>query len=119
MNRVLIIGAGGVGRVVAHKCAQHPEVFEHVVLASRTKSKCDEIAASCRTRIERAGTGAAEIETARVDADSVPELTRLIRDVEPRLVIHVALPYQDLSIMDACLETGGPLSGHGELRTPG
>ena len=80
----------------AHKCAQHPEVFGHVTLASRAKSKCDEIAASCPR----------EIDTARVDADSVTELVRLIRNVKPELVIHVALPYQDLTIMDACLETG-------------
>ena len=82
--------------MVAHKCAQHPEVFGHITLASRTKSKCDAIAALCPR----------EIGTAQVDADSVTELVCLIRDVRPELVVHVALPYQDLTIMDACLETG-------------
>ncbi|NLF32053.1 MAG: saccharopine dehydrogenase family protein [Planctomycetes bacterium] len=96
MDKVLIIGAGGVGRVVAHKCAQHPEVFAEVTLASRTLARCQEIAASCPRPIA----------TARVDADRVGELTALIRDVKPDLVIHVALPYQDLTIMEACLRTG-------------
>ena len=96
MSKVLIIGAGGVGRVVAHKCAQLPEVFSDITLASRTKSKCDQIA----SEISR------PIKTASVDADNVAELVKLIREVEPALVINVALPYQDLTIMDACLETG-------------
>jgi saccharopine dehydrogenase (NAD+, L-lysine-forming) len=96
MARVLIIGAGGVGQVVTHKCAQVPEVFSHIVLASRTKSKCDAIAAQL-TR---------PIETAEVDADDVPQLSALIERVRPDLVINVALPYQDLNIMDACLATG-------------
>lgn len=96
MSRVLIIGAGGVGRVVAHKCAQHPDIFTEIHLASRTKSKCDAIAAS----VDR------EIHTARVDADNVPELVELINKIQPALVINVALPYQDLTIMDACLEAG-------------
>lgn len=97
MGRVLIIGAGGVGRVVAFKCAQHPDIFEDILLASRTKSKCDQIAAAI---------GGNRVKTARVDADNVPELVALIRDYQPDLVLHVALPYQDLTIMDACLETG-------------
>ena len=96
MSKVLIIGAGGVGQVVAHKCAQHPEVFSEIMLASRTKSKCDKIA----TQITR------KIETAQVDADNVPETVKLIKKFQPKLVINVALPYQDLAIMDACLETG-------------
>jgi len=96
MARVLIIGAGGVGQVVTHKCAQVPEVFSHIVLASRTKSKCDAIAAQL-TR---------PIETAEIDADDVPQLSALIERVRPDLVINVALPYQDLNIMDACLATG-------------
>jgi saccharopine dehydrogenase (NAD+, L-lysine-forming) len=96
MARVLIIGAGGVGQVVTHKCAQVPEVFSHIVLASRTKSKCDAIAAQL-TR---------PIETAEIDADNVPQLSALIERVRPDLVINVALPYQDLNIMDACLATG-------------
>ena len=96
MGKVLIIGAGGVGQVVTHKCAQVPEVFEEICLASRTLSKCEHIA----SQIKR------PIRTARVDADNVPELVHLINDFKPDLVINVALPYQDLHIMDACLETG-------------
>ena len=96
MKKVLIIGAGGVGQVVTHKCAQVPEVFGSIMLASRTKSKCDAIAAQI----------ARPIETAGVDADNVPELVALINTYKPDLVINVALPYQDLTIMDACLETG-------------
>jgi saccharopine dehydrogenase (NAD+, L-lysine-forming) len=96
MAKVMIIGAGGVGQVVAHKCAQVPEVFSEICLASRTLAKCDKIAAGLPRPIE----------TARVDADNVPELVRLIRAVKPRLIINVALPYQDLHIMEACLETG-------------
>jgi saccharopine dehydrogenase (NAD+, L-lysine-forming) len=96
MSKVLIIGAGGVGQVVTHKCAQHPEVFSSIMLASRTKSKCDKIASQLTRKIE----------TAQVDADNVPELVELIKKFQPKLVINVALPYQDLTIMDACLETG-------------
>jgi len=101
MSKILIIGAGGVGRVVTYKCAQHPEVFSEILLASRTKSKCDVIAKDAM-----AATGHTKIQTARVDADNVPELVALIRSFQPKLVLHVALPYQDLTIMDACLETG-------------
>ncbi|MDZ4682449.1 MAG: saccharopine dehydrogenase family protein [Saprospiraceae bacterium] len=101
MSRALIIGAGGVGRVVAYKCAQHPEVFSDILLASRTKSKCDEIAVAVKR-----DTSHKSFETAAVDAENVPELVALIRSFKPDLVIHVALPYQDLTIMDACLETG-------------
>ncbi|MBN2429607.1 MAG: saccharopine dehydrogenase family protein [Deltaproteobacteria bacterium] len=97
MSKVLIIGAGGVGRVVVHKCAQAKDVFSSITLASRTKSKCDAIAAEIKGY---------DIATAQVDAGNVPELAKLIRQVEPKLVINVALPYQDLTIMDACLETG-------------
>ncbi|WP_461481829.1 saccharopine dehydrogenase family protein [Porticoccus sp.] len=96
MAKVLIIGAGGVGGVVTHKCAQLPEVFGEIVLASRTEEKCRHIAA----QLDR------PIETAQVDADNVPELVALIERVKPDLVINVALPYQDLTIMDACLEAG-------------
>lgn len=96
MGKVLIIGAGGVGQVVTHKCAQVPEVFEEICLASRTLSKCEHIASQIRRPIR----------TARVDADNVPELVHLIHDFRPDVVINVALPYQDLHIMDACLETG-------------
>lgn len=96
MAKVLIIGAGGVGAVVAHKCASVPEVFTDIMLASRTKSKCDKIAAAV---------GGNRIKTAQVDADNVEELIALINSYKPELVINVALPYQDLSIMDACLAT--------------
>jgi len=100
MSTVLIIGAGGVGRVVAHKCAQVPDVFSDIHLASRTRSKCDQIASEVAEKTGRT------IQTAQVDADNVPELVALIKQVKPAMVINVALPYQDLTIMDACLETG-------------
>lgn len=100
MGNVLIVGAGGVGRVVAHKCAQVPEVFEKITLASRTVSKCDEIAASIKEKTGRT------IDTAAVDADDVPQMVALIKKIKPDLVLNVALPYQDLPIMDACLEAG-------------
>jgi saccharopine dehydrogenase (NAD+, L-lysine-forming) len=100
MSKVLIIGAGGVGHVVAHKCAQVPEVFSEIMLASRTKSKCDAIAASVKERTGRT------IETAALDADNVAETVALIKSFQPKLVLNVALPYQDLALMDACLETG-------------
>jgi len=100
MADILIIGAGGVGRVVAHKCAQQKDVFDNITLASRTKSKCDQIASEVKEKTGRT------IATAAVDADKVPELVALIRRVKPFMLINVALPYQDLTIMDACLETG-------------
>ncbi len=100
MATVLIIGAGGVGHVVTHKCAQNNDTFTHIVLASRTESKCKAIAASVK---EKTGV---DIQTAQVDADKVPELVALLNDLKPKLVINVALPYQDLTIMDACLEAG-------------
>jgi len=100
MSKVLIIGAGGVGHVVAHKCAQAPEVFSEIMLASRTKSKCDAIAASVKERTGRT------IQTAALDADNVAETVALIKKFQPKLVLNVALPYQDLALMDACLETG-------------
>ncbi len=100
MKKTLIIGAGGVGRVVAHKCAQLPDVFGKVVLASRTRAKCDDIAADIKLK------KGAEIETASVNADDVAATAALIKKHAPQAVINVALPYQDLSIMDACLEGG-------------
>jgi saccharopine dehydrogenase (NAD+, L-lysine forming) len=96
MTDILIIGAGGVGSVVAQKCAQVPEVFSRITLASRTLAKCEAI----RRRIDR------PMEIAKVDADDVDALVALIERVRPRLVLHVALPYQDLTIMEACLRTG-------------
>ncbi len=100
MGKVLIIGAGGVGRVVANKVAQNNDVFTEIMLASRTKSKCDDIAEDVKRR-----TGV-NIQTAQVDADSIPELVKLFDEFKPEIVINVALPYQDLTIMDACLECG-------------
>lgn len=100
MASVLIIGAGGVGQVVTHKCAQLGDVFTDITLASRTESRCQAIAGQIRD------SQGVEIATARVDADDTAETSALIRRVKPKLVINVALPYQDLSIMDACLETG-------------
>ena len=97
MAKVLIIGAGGVGNVVTQKCAQLPDVFSEILLASRTKEKCDRIAAAISHPA---------LTTAQVDADKVPEMVALINDFQPDLVINVALPYQDLPIMDACLATG-------------
>ena len=96
MAKVLIIGAGGVGAVVAHKCASVPEVFTEIMLASRTKSKCDKIAAEI---------GGNRVQTAQVDADNVEETIQLINSYKPDLLINVALPYQDLPLMDACLAT--------------
>ncbi len=96
MSKVLIIGAGGVGQVVTHKCAQRRDIFSAITLASRTKSKCDAIAAQID----------GPIKTMQVDADNVPELVALIQEEKPQLVLNVALPYQDLTIMDACLATG-------------
>jgi len=100
MGRVLIIGAGGVGTVVVNKVAQNPDVFTEIMLASRTKSKCDIIAADVKKRF------GVEVKTAQVDADNVPELVTLLNAYKPELLINVALPYQDLTIMDACLEAG-------------
>lgn len=94
MGKVLIIGAGGVGTVVAHKIAQNPDVFTEIVLASRTQSKCDAIADAI---------GGNRIVTDRVDADKVEDLVSLFKKHKPDIVVNVALPYQDLTIMDACL----------------
>ena len=84
MSKVIIIGAGGVGTVVAHKCAQNPEVFNEIVIASRTKSKCDAIARAINKP---------NVTTDSVDADSVPQLVELFKRHKPDLVINVALPY--------------------------
>ena len=96
MGKVLIIGAGGVSTVVVHKVAQVPEVFTEIMLASRTKSKCDVIAKAVK---------GAKIKTASIDAENVRQLVELIKSYNPDLVINVALPYQDLPIMHACLKT--------------
>ena len=96
-QRVLIIGAGGVGNVVAHKCVQSEDVFSEVLLATRTKAKADAIAARINSP---------RLSTAQVDADNVAETVDLIRTFKPAILINVALPYQDLYLMDACLEAG-------------
>ena len=97
MGKVLIIGAGGVGTVVAHKVAQNPDVFTEIMIASRTKSKCDAVVKAI---------GNPNIKTAQVDADNVDELVALFNSFKPEIVINVALPYQDLTIMEACLKSG-------------
>jgi saccharopine dehydrogenase (NAD+, L-lysine-forming) len=96
----MIIGAGGVATVAVHKCAQIPEVFTEILVASRTLPKCEAIRKDIKLRYGR------EIQIAKVDADNVPELTAVIRKFQPDIVLNLALPYQDLHIMDACLETG-------------
>ena len=97
MGKVLIIGAGGVATVAAHKVAKNADVFSDIMIASRTKSKCDAIVKAI---------GNTKIQTAQVDADSVEQLTNLFESFKPDLVMNLALPYQDLTIMDACLKCG-------------
>ena len=99
MGKVLIVGCGGVASVAVHKCCQNSEVFEEICLASRTKSKCDAL----KEKLE--GTTKTKITTAQVDADNVEELIALIEKEKPDVVLNLALPYQDLTIMDACLAT--------------
>lgn len=100
MGKVLIIGAGGVSNVVVHKCASLPDIFSEIVLASRTKKKCEEIAERVQKKYNRI------VITEQVDADNVVQTVALIKKHKPDLIINVALPYQDLHIMDACIETG-------------
>ena len=100
MSRVLVIGCGGVAQVAIRKCAQRSEVFTEMCIASRTKSKCDALAEDLK------GTTSMKITTARVDADKVEEVKALIESYRPDLVMNIALPYQDLTIMDACLACG-------------
>ena len=104
MGKALIIGAGGVAGVAVHKCCQNPEVFEQICIASRTKSKCDALKKACEEKYG-IGEGKTKITTAKVDADKVEELVALINEFKPDVVMNIALPYQDLTIMDACLET--------------
>lgn len=98
MGKALIIGAGGVAGVVVHKCCQNPDVFEEICIASRTVSKCEALK-------KKLDGGKTKIQTAQVDANNVSELVALIERFQPDIVINVALPYQDLTIMDACLAT--------------
>ncbi len=100
MSRLLIIGAGGVANVAIHKCCQNSDVFTEICIASRTKSKCDAIAESLKGKTKTA------ITTAAIDAMDVPAVVRLIKDYKPDALLNLALPYQDLALMDACLEAG-------------
>jgi saccharopine dehydrogenase (NAD+, L-lysine-forming) len=100
MAKVLIVGAGGVAGVTVHKCAFLADSFSEIVLASRTLAKCKEIAASIKERTGRT------IEIRQLDADNVAETVALIKEVQPDLLVNLALPYQDLPLMDACLATG-------------
>jgi len=100
MSKILIIGAGGAGSVVAKKCAMLPDVFSHIHVASRTFSKCEVLQADIQKHWQR------DIDISQIDADDTQALTQLIEQVKPKIVINMALPYQDLSIMDACLATG-------------
>ena len=100
MDNVLVVGAGGVGAVAVVKIAMHPEIFKNITLASRTLSKCEEIAANVKTR-----TGV-EIATRQIDAMDVAATAALIKEIGAELVVNLALPYQDLALMDACLEAG-------------
>jgi saccharopine dehydrogenase (NAD+, L-lysine-forming) len=98
MGKALIIGCGGVASVTIHKCCQNSDVFEEIMIASRTKQKCDALK-------EKLQGGKTIIHTAQVDADNVDELVKLIESFRPDVVVNLALPYQDLHIMDACLKT--------------
>jgi len=100
MAKVLVIGAGGVGSVAVHKMAMNPDIFSEVVLASRTLSKCEAIAASVKERTGR------DVATYALDADDVAATTALLNELKPALVCNLALPYQDLNIMEACLAAG-------------
>lgn len=100
MSKVLVIGCGGVAAVAIHKCCQVSEIFTELCIASRTKAKCDKLAA------ELQGKTATKITTAQVDADDVEQLKALINEYKPDLVMNIALPYQDLTVMDACLACG-------------
>lgn len=100
MSRVLVIGCGGVASVAIRKCCQVSDIFQEICIASRTKSKCDQLAENLK------GKTATKITTARVDADDVEQVIALIEAYKPDLVMNIALPYQDLTIMDACLACG-------------
>ena len=99
MSRVLIIGCGGVASVAVHKCCQNSEIFTDICIASRTVSKCDKL------KSELEGKTKTNITTASLDADNVDDIVKLIESYKPDLVLNLALPYQDLSIMEACLKT--------------
>ena len=100
MSRLMIIGCGGVASVAIRKCCQNIDVFDEIMIASRTVSKCDEL------KEKLLNTTKTKITTAKVDADNVAEMVELIKSYKPAAVLNLALPYQDLTIMDACLECG-------------
>src|SRR5699024_10648381 len=100
MKRTLIIGCGGVASVAIHKCCQNSDIFEEIMIASRTKSKCDKLKEELQDKTKTI------IHTAKVDANNVDELVALMQDFKPEVVLNLALPYQDLKIMDACLIAG-------------
>lgn len=102
MSKVLVIGAGGVSSVCVHKMAFNPDIFSEIHLASRTLAKCDAIAESAKARC------GVDVATYAIDAEDVPALSALIERIGPKLVVNLALPYQDLTIMEACLNTGVP-----------
>ncbi len=100
MGKVLIVGCGGVASVAVHKCCQNSKVFDAICIASRTVSKCEAL----KEKLQDSYNGT--ITTAQVDADNTEELIALIEKEKPDVVLNLALPYQDLTIMDACLATG-------------
>ena len=99
MSKLLVIGCGGVAAVAIHKCCENSGVFSELCIASRTKSKCDAL----KEKLEK--TTSVKLTTAQVDADDVQQLVALIERYRPAAVLNVALPYQDLTIMEACLQT--------------
>ena len=99
MGRAMIIGCGGVASVAIHKCCQNSDQFTEIMIASRTKAKCDAL----KEKLQ--GTTKTVIQTAQVNADNVDELVSLIEGFKPDVVLNLALPYQDLTIMEACLRT--------------
>ena len=100
MSHILIIGAGGVSQAATVKCAMNSQVFTKITLASRTKSKCDKIAKFIKDKV------GVDIGTAVIDADDTKAVVKLIKDIKADLLLNVALPYQDLTLMDACVEAG-------------
>ena len=102
MSKVLIIGCGGVASVAIQKCCLNDAVFTEICIASRTVSKCDAL----KAKIEAEGKSKTVITTAALDADDKDAVLALIRAYKPDAVLNLALPYQDLTIMEACLEGG-------------
>ncbi len=115
MGKVLIIGAGAVASVAAHKCCQNFEVFDEVVIASRTQSKCESIKDSIKKHFPNSTT---KVTTAQINADNVDELTALLEKIKPDVCLHLALPYQDLHIMQACLNAKIPYVDTANYESP-